>query len=393
MSSGQGGFMTRALHSEGHGKPMHAHSMPIFQTSTFAFESPEHGADLFARRRTGHIYTRIGNPTVEAFEAVVANLEGGEASVAFASGLAAIFGTLMSSLQAGDHVLSGDTLYGPSLNQIERTLTRYGIEATFVDTSDPAAVERGLRETTRVVFLETPANPTCRITEIRRVSELARRVKALVVVDATFATPCFLRPLEWGADVSLHSTTKFINGHGDAVGGVVTTAAALAERIRKFRTDTGACCSPFDAWLNLRGLRTLALRMERHDRNALAVAGFLASHPGVSRVHYHGLPGDPGHAAARREMSGFGSTFAFEMAGGYESAKRLLERIRMMTLAVSLGTLDTLIQHPASMTHASISEEMMRRQGLTPGMVRIHVGLEDDEDIIEDLRQALEGVQ
>jgi cystathionine gamma-synthase len=392
MKAEPGGFATRALHAEGHAKPLHAHTMPIFQTSTFAFDSPAHGAELFAARSNGHIYTRIGNPTVETFETVVASLEGGEASVAFASGMAAIFGTLMSSLKSGDHVLSGDTLYGPSVNLIGGLMSRYGIESTFIDTSDLGAVERGLRPNTRVVFLETPANPTCRITEIRPVSEIAHRAGALVVVDATFATPYFLRPLALGADVSLHSTTKYINGHGDAVGGVVSAATSHAARIRKFRTDTGSCPAPLDAWLNLRGLRTLSLRMERHDLNARAVAEFLGTHPKVSRVFFHGLPGDPGHAAARREMTGFGATFSFEMAGGFEAARRLLEHLHLMTLAVSLGTLDTLIQHPASMTHASVSEAMMRRQGLTPEMVRIHVGLEDASDIIADLEQALAAV-
>jgi len=389
MAGGPHGFMSRALHAEGHEKSLNAHSVPIFQTSTFYFDTPDQGADLFAGRSRGHIYTRIGNPTVEAFERVVANLEGGDASVAFSSGMAAIHGTLMSRLSAGDHVLSGDTLYGPSVNLV-RGLARYGIESTFVDTSDLRAIEANLRPDTRVLFLETPANPTCRVTRIREASRLARGVGAETVVDATFATPYFLRPLELGADVAIHSTTKYINGHGDAVGGVATAAEATAARIRKYRTDNGACPAPLDAFLNLRGLRTLSLRMERHDANALAVAGFLRGHPKVSRVYYHGLPDDPNHEAAVAEMSGFGSTFSFELTGGYEAAKRLLGNIHLMTLAVSLGTLDTLIQHPASMTHASVPEQIMRQQGLTPEMIRIHVGLEEVEDIVEDLRQALE---
>jgi len=383
------GFMTRALHAEGHAKPMNAHTQPIFQTSTFYFDSAEHGADLFAGRQAGHIYTRIGNPTVEAYESVVADLEGGGAAVAFSSGLAAIYAALMSLLSSGDHVLSGDTLYGPSVNLIGQVMRRFGVESTFIDTSDPEAIKRGLRADTRVLFLETPANPTCRVTEIRKAAQLAHEAGARVVVDATFATPYFLRPLELGADISLHSTTKFINGHGDVVGGVATASPELAKTIRKFRTDTGACPAPMDAFLSLRGIRTLGLRMERHNRNALAVAQYLQQHEKVSRVYYHGLPDDPGHAAAKREMSGFGATFSFELTGGYAAAKRMLKGIEMMTLAVSLGTLDTLIQHPASMTHASVPEEIMRQQGLTPEMVRIHVGLEEADDIIADLEQAL----
>jgi len=380
--------MTKALHAEGHGKPMNAHTMPIFQTSTFYFDSAEHGADLFAGKRSGHIYTRIGNPTVEAYERVVAALENGEEAVAFSSGLAAIYASLVSFVGQGDHIISSDTLYGPTIHLIGDVIRRGGIESTFLDSSNVGAVEAALRPNTRVVFLETPANPTCRITDIEAVSRLAHSRNALVVVDATFGTPRFIRPLELGADVSLHSTTKFMNGHGDVVGGIVTARAELAKVIRKFRTDTGACPSPMDAFLSLRGVRTLGLRMERHNSNALAVAEYLTKQPKVSRVYFHGLPGDCGHAVAKRQMSGFGSTFAFDMAGGYDAAKRLLQGVELMTLAVSLGTADTLIQHPASMTHASVPPEIMRQQGLTPEMVRIHVGLEEADDLIADLDRA-----
>ncbi len=386
------GFMTTALHAEGHTKPMNAHTMPIFQSSTFYFDSAEHGADLFAGRRPGHIYTRIGNPTVEAYERVVAALEHGQEAVAFSSGLAAIYASLMSFVKQGDHIISSDTLYGPTIGLIRNVIGRGGVESTFVDSSKVAAVEAALQPNTRVIFLETPANPTCRITDVEEVSRLARARGVLVVVDATFGTPRFIRPLDLGADISLHSTTKFINGHGDVVGGIVTTRSELAKTIRKFRTDTGACPSPMDAFLSLRGVRTLGLRMERHNSNALAVAQYLARQPKVSRVYFHGLPEDPGHAIASRQMSGFGATFAFDMAGGYEAAKRLLAGIHVMTLAVSLGTADTLIQHPASMTHASVPPEIMRQQGLTREMVRIHVGLEDVEDLIADLDQAFAGV-
>lgn len=384
------GFMTRALHAEGHEKPFHAHATPIFQTSTFYFDDVQHGADLFAHRRKGHIYTRIGNPTVEAYERVVASLEGADEAVAFSSGMAAIFGSLMSHLQTGEHIVSGDTLYGPSINLLGETMARYGIETTFVDTSDLAAVAAAIRPKTRALFLETPANPTCRITDLRAASELAHAHELVVIVDGTFATPYYQRPLELGADVSLHSTTKYINGHGDAVGGIVSASAERAAPIRKFRQDAGACLAPMDAFLNLRGVRTLGLRMERHSENALKVARFLKGHSQVSRVYFHALEDDPGHAVARRQMSGFGSTFSFEMAGGFDAARKLLGGIRMMTLAVSLGTLDTLIQHPASMTHASVPEEIMRQQGLTPEMVRIHVGLEDADDIIADLSTGLD---
>jgi cystathionine gamma-synthase len=329
---------------------------------------------------------------VEAYETVLAELEGGGEAVAFSSGLAAIYGSIMSFVEKGDHIVSGDTLYGPSIHQIGDVMGRSGIESSFVNSADLAAVEKSMKPNTKVVFLETPANPTCRITDIRAVSELAHARGALVIVDATFGTPRFLRPRELGADMSLHSTTKFIGGHGDVVGGIVTADSEKAAVIRKFRTDTGACVSPMDAFLCLRGLRTLGIRMERHDRNALAVATFLNEHPKVSRVYFHGLPSDRGHALAKDQMSGFGCTFSFEMAGGFDAAKNLLKGIHTMTLAVSLGTVDTLIQHPASMTHASVPPEIMRQQGLTPEMVRIHVGLEDPEDLVADLTRALEGV-
>jgi len=382
------GFMTRALHAEGHDKPFNSHSMPIFQTSTFYFDSPEHGADLFAGREKGHIYSRIGNPTVEAYERVVSSLEKGDESIAFSSGMGVIFACNMAFVNQGDHILSGDTLYGPSVNLINKTLPRYGIETTLIDSSDLDAVKKNIRSNTKVVFLETPANPTCRISDIKAISEIAHEVGAIVVVDGTFATPRFQQPLVLGADVSLHSTTKYINGHGDVVGGVATASSELAAIIRKFRTDTGACLGPQDAFLNLRGLRTLGIRMERHDQNAMILAEYLDKHPKVSRVYFHGLPNDPGHEIAKKQMSGFGSTFSFDMAGGYDAAKSLLKGIEMMTLAVSLGSVDTLIQHPASMTHASVPPEVMKQQGLTPEMVRVHVGMEEADDLIADFDKA-----
>lgn len=392
MHKGQLGFSTRALHADGHEKPLHAHTMPIFQTSTFYFDDAQHGADLFAKRVPGHIYTRIGNPTIENYEKVIADLEGSEEAVAFSSGMAAIYASVMSRLRAGDHLISGDTLYGPTINLFGDTLGRCGIETTFVNTADLSAVKAAVRPNTRIIFLETPANPTCRVSDIRAISEIAHAHGAQVIVDGTFATPYYQRPIELGADVSLHSTTKYINGHGDAVGGIVSARSELARPIRKFRQDTGACPAPFDAFLNLRGVRTLPMRMERHNSNALQLARYLAAHPKVSRVYFHGLESDPGHEVACSQMSGFGGTFSFDMAGGYDAACRLLAGIEVMTLAVSLGTLDTLIQHPASMTHASVPEPIMRKQGLTPEMVRLHVGVEDIEDLLADMAAALDGV-
>jgi cystathionine gamma-synthase len=389
MDLGGMGFNSRALHGEGHDKPYNSHNIPIFQTSTFYFDSPEHGADLFAGREKGHIYTRIGNPTIEAYERVIAGLENTDEAIAFSSGMAVIFASIMSFVDQGDHVLSGDTLYGPSINLIGKTMARYGIESTLIDSSNLETVKANIRPNTKVVFLETPANPTCRITDIQAVSEIAHEAGAIVVVDGTFATPRFQQAIALGADVSVHSTTKYINGHGDVVGGIASARSELAAVIRKFRTDTGACPGPLDAFLNLRGVRTLGIRMERHDIVAKAISEYLDGHPKISKVFFHGLPNDPGHEVAKKQMTGFGSTFSFEMTGGFDAAKELLKGIKLMTLAVSLGTVDTLIQHPASMTHASVPLDVMKQQGLTPEMVRIHVGLEEPEDLIADFEQAL----
>lgn len=383
------GFTTRQLHADGQTKPMNAHTMPIFLTSTFYVDSPEAGADLFLGRRGGHVYSRFGNPTVEAVERVVADLENGEAAVAFSSGMAAIQAALLSFLKAGDHLICGEALYSPSLHLITERLADLGITSSVVDTSDVRSVERHMNERTRVIFYETPANPTCKITDIRAMAKLAGPKGILTILDNTFSSPYFQRPLDLGADLSLHSATKYLNGHGDVIGGVVVGRADLAATIRTYRRDTGAVLSPFDAYLLLRGIRTLSLRMQRHHENAMKVFEFLAGHPKVSTTYYPGDPKFPGHHVAARQMSGYGGCFSFELAGGFESAKRLLKALNLCTLAVSLGTVDTLIEHPASMTHVATPEGVMKRQGLTGGLVRISVGCEDIEDLIADLEGAL----
>ncbi|MDF0643834.1 MAG: aminotransferase class I/II-fold pyridoxal phosphate-dependent enzyme [Nitrospira sp.] len=383
------GFTTRQLHADGRTKPLNAHTMPIFLTSTFAFDSPEAGADLFLGRRTGYVYSRMGNPTVEAVERVVADLENGEAAVAFASGMAAIQASLLSVLKAGDHVICGEAIYGPSLHLITKRLADLGVTSTVVDTSDVRAVENSIQEHTRVMFYETPANPTCKITDILAIAELARPTGILTIVDNTFASPYFQRPLNLGADISLHSATKYLNGHGDVIGGVVVSRAELADKIRLYRRDTGGILSPFDAYLLLRGVRTLSLRMQRHHDNAMKLFEFLSGHPKVSRLYYPGDPKFPGHHVAARQMTGFGGCFSVELSGGFEAAKRLLKGLTLCTLAVSLGTVDTLIEHPVSMTHVTTPKEVMDRQGITGGLVRISVGCEDIEDLVADLERAL----
>ncbi|MDC8450201.1 MAG: aminotransferase class I/II-fold pyridoxal phosphate-dependent enzyme [Nitrospira sp.] len=383
------GFTTRQLHADGRTKPLNAHTMPIFLTSTFAFDSPETGADLFLGRHAGHVYSRMGNPTVETVERVVADLENGAAAVAFGSGMAAIQAGLLSVLKAGDHVICGEALYSPSLHLITARLADWGMTSTVVDTSDVQAVEDAVRDNTKVIFYETPANPTGTITDIRALAELARPKGIVTLVDNTFASPYFQRPLDLGADLSLHSATKYLNGHGDMIGGIVVARPELADRIRLYRRDTGGILSPFEAYLLLRGIRTLSLRMQRHHDNAMKLFEFLAGLPTISKIYYPGDPQFPGHHVAARQMTGFGGCFSFEVAGGFEAAKRLLKRLRLCTLAVSLGTVDTLIEHPASMTHVATPTEVMERQGLTSGLVRISVGCEDIEDVIADLEEAL----
>lgn len=383
------GFTTRQLHVDGHDKPFNAHTMPIFQTSTFYFDSPEAGAELFAGHRDGYIYSRIGNPSVEAAERVIASLEGGDGAVAFSSGMAAIHATILSFVKAGDHVICADTLYGPCLHLIGEAFADLGIESSIVDTSNPEAVLAQVKPRTRFIFYETPANPTNKITDIAAIAEIARPRGILHCVDNTFSSPYFQRPLQHGADIVVHSVTKYLNGHGDIVGGITISRKELVAKIRKFRQDTGGCMGPFDSFLLLRGVRTLSMRMQKHHHNTAQVAKFLKEHPKVSHIFYPGDPDFPGHKIAQKQMDGYGGCFSFELKGGFDAAKKFLEHLHICTLAVSLGTVDTLIQHPASMTHACVPEDMMKKQGLTREMLRISVGCEDVEDIIADLEQGL----
>eukprot|EP01105_Mastigella_eilhardi_P007420 TRINITY_DN18872_c0_g1_i1.p1 TRINITY_DN18872_c0_g1~~TRINITY_DN18872_c0_g1_i1.p1 ORF type:complete len:400 (-),score=120.90 TRINITY_DN18872_c0_g1_i1:51-1250(-) len=385
------GPQTRCLHADVDSHVLHAHTFPIFQTSTFVFDNADQGAQLFAGQQQGYMYSRIGNPTVKQLEKLIAILEEGEHGIAFGSGMAAVSGAILAFVKSGDHIVCGDTLYGPSTHVIVNILSKYGVASTVVDSADVSAVEAAVKPNTKLMYFETPANPTIKITDIAAVCAVARKHNILVAVDSTFASPIFQRPLSLGADIVLHSLTKYINGHGDVVGGVVITKTKEnGKLVQKYRQDTGGILGPFDAFLVLRGMRTLALRMERHNTNAIAVAEFLNKHPKVSNVMHPCLPDFPGHEVAVRQMSGYGGTFSFCLKDGFEAAKKLIEGCKLCSLAVSLGTCDTLIEHPASMTHASVPEELMKKQGLTRDLVRIAVGLEDVKDIIADLTQALD---
>lgn len=389
MSNEQKNIQTKILHPHSD-HPLNSHTFPIFQTSTFVFNSTQHGADLFMGKGEGHIYSRLGNPTVELYEEMVRDLEGGAGTCAFGSGMGAINSSTFAFLKAGDHLIAGDALYGCTVSLFEYWAPRFGIQVSFVDTSSVDEVKKAWKENTKMVYLETPANPTCKISDIEAISVICKEKGAKLVVDATFSSVYYLRPLELGADISLHSITKYMNGHGDVVGGV-STCKNIEDynQMKLYRKDAGSLMAPMDAFLCIRGLKTLPLRMEVHMKNGIKVAEFLEKHPKVKKVNHPWLKSFKGNDIAMKQMKGCGSTFSFEMES-FESAKKLLEGLKICSLAVSLGTLDTLIEHPASMTHAVVPEELMKKQGLTRELVRISVGIENIDDIIADLKQALD---
>ena len=375
-------FGTRAVHAgQAHEPTTGAIMTPIFQTSTYV-------QPAVAQPRLGYDYGRTANPTRGALERNVAALEQGRHGVAFASGLAAIE-AVVKRLAAGDHVVSEENTYGGTTRVFTRVLAKLGIDFTFVDASDPDAVRRALRPTTRILHVETPTNPMMRLCDLRVMAEIAHGAGALLMVDNTFASPFNQRPLELGADVVVHSTTKYLNGHSDIIGGiVVVNDGALAEEIRFVRNSSGAVPGPMDAWLCLRGTKTLHVRMERHNANGLAVARYLEGHAGIDRVLYPGLPSHPQHDLARRQMSGFSGMVAVDV-GTLARARALAERLRLFQLAESLGGVESLVSVPALMTHASVPEERRQAMGLTPGIVRLSVGIEDEDDLLDDLERAL----
>jgi len=385
------GFSTRAVHAGQSPDPMYgALSTPIYQTSTFVFKDVAQGAARFAGDEEGYIYTRLGNPTQAALEEKIAALEGGEAGLAFGSGIAAITAVLMALVSQGDNVVHSSALYGCTYAFLHELIARFGVTATGVDTADLEAVKKAIRPETKVVYIETPANPTMRISDIQAIVHIAHAHGAKVVVDNTFMSPYLQRPLELGADVVVHSATKYINGHGDVVAGLAVGSKELMDEIRMTTLkDIGGIISPFDSWLLLRGLKTLAVRMDRHNSNAMAIAQYLEQHPAVEKVYYPGLESFEQHELAKKQMSGFGGIMAFELKGGYDAGVRLMNGVQICHLAVSLGDVDTLIQHPASMTHSVVPEEQRAIANITPGLVRLAVGLENVEDIIADLEQAL----
>ncbi len=383
-------FSTRQIHGEGHHKPFNSHSFPIFQTSTFYFDSPEHGAELFAGKGEGYIYSRLGNPTVDAVEKVVADLEGAFGATATSSGMSAVHASVFPFVSAGDHIIVSDTLYGASTTLLTSFANRYGVETSVVKSDKLDEYKSNLKSNTKLIYIETPANPTLSITDIEGVSNIAKSANALLVVDNTFATPYLQNPIDFGADVVMHSATKYLNGHGDVIMGFsIGKTEEIHNKIRSFVKLSGGNANPFDSYLCLRGIKTLSLRMDKHNKNAQKVAEYLQGHEKVVKVYYPGLPDFEGHELAKKQMRGFSSVIAFDLKGGFDAGKKLMKTIEMMTLAVSLGTVDTLIQHPASMTHSGVPKEERDKAGITNELTRISVGLEDVEDIIADLEQGL----
>ena len=366
---------------------------PIFQTSTFAFESCDQGAARFAGTEGGFIYTRMANPTIARLEEAIATVEGGAGGIATSSGMAALNTIVFALLGQGGHIVGTNSVYGPSRVVIERDWSRFGVTADFVDTSDPQQIREALRPETKVVFVETPANPTIVLTDIHAAAEIAHEHGALLVVDNTFASPILQRPIELGADIVFHSMTKFINGHPDVVAGMgVPATDELYKAVKPVANYLGACMDPHQAWLALRGFKTMALRVKACQENAQQVAAYLESHPKVEWVRYPGLESHPQHELATRQMDGPGALVAFEVKGGVEGGARLLDHVQVMTLAVSLGGIETLIQHPSSMTHAAMAREDRLAAGISDGLVRVSIGCEDVDDIIADFEHAFAAV-
>jgi methionine-gamma-lyase len=383
------GAQTKAVHAASEFNRTTSVSPPIWQTTTFSAESAEHFNEIATATRPPEFYTRYGNPNHEQVEATLAELEGGEAALMTSSGMGAIFAAVLSQLSRGDHLVAQINHYAGATTLFRDVLPRWGIEVTTVEQTRADEFEAALRPNTKVIYVETPTNPLMQVTDLRAIARLGKERGILTMADNTFATPLNQRPLELGIDAVVHSATKYIGGHHDATAGVVVSSRELIEQTWRLALVSGAVLSPFDAWLLLRGLRTLGLRVEQHNRNALALARFLEAHPQVERVHYPGLESHPQHELARSQMSGFTGMLSVDVRGGYEGAERLVASLKLAKRAASLGGFETLVVHPAAMWSLQLSPEHRRAAGISDSLVRISVGLEDERDVIADFAQAL----
>lgn len=384
-------FSTRAVHAGYKSNEYGALATPIYQTSTFVFDSAEQGGRRFALEEEGYIYTRLGNPTCTQVEDKLASLENAEAAVAMSSGMGAITSVIWSVVSAGDHIIAAKTLYGCTFAYMNHGLTRFGVDVDFVDTSDPENVRRAMKSNTKIVYLESPANPNMLLSDINEISKIAHEKDCIVIVDNTYCTPYIQRPLDLGADVVVHSATKYLNGHGDVIAGFAAGKKDIIDLVRLvgIKDMTGSVLSPFDAYLINRGMKTLEVRMEKHCSNALKVAEFLEAHPAVEWIGYPGLKSFPQYELAKKQMTLPGGMIAFEVKGGLEAGRKLMNTLELCSLAVSLGDTETLIQHPASMTHSPYTPEERALSGILEGLVRLSIGLEHPDDIIDDLKLAL----
>lgn len=391
MNTKNMGFDTKLIHSGAFEDQFGSATVPIYQSSTFKFKDAQHGADCFSGASDGFIYTRIANPTIKAFEDSMAELENGYKGIATSSGMAAITSVYMALLGAGTHIVGTASVYGPARGVLEKDFSRFGVEADFINTADIDLIKATIKPNTKVLYVETPANPTMELSDLEACAAVAKEYNLVLVVDNTFATPYLQNPLDLGADVVLHSVTKYINGHADIVGGVVVTKEKeLYDKIRHCMVYMGCNMDPHQAYMIIRGLKTMSLRVERNQENAMKVAQFLEKHPKIAWIKYPGLESFPQYELAKKQMTGFGSMISFGVAGGLESGRALMNNVHLALLAVSLGGVETLIQHPASMTHAAVSREDKEKAGITDDLVRLSVGIENIEDIINDLAQALE---
>jgi len=389
------GYNTQLVHAGQYPDPLTgALSTPIYQTSTFVFENAEQGGARFALEEPGYIYTRLGNPTQQQLEDKVAVLERGEAALAVASGMTAIAAPLWTLCQSGDHIVAADAIYGCTFALLSHSMPKFGIDVTFVDGTNPENFAKAMRKNTKVVLVETPANPTMSLVDLEAVAKIAHAHGAMLMVDNTFMSPYCQRPLELGADIVAHSATKYLNGHGDVIAGIIVGKKDFIDQVRfvGIKDITGGCISPFNAWLILRGIKTLGVRMDRHCSNAMEVARWLEKHPKVEKIFFPGLESHPQHELAKKQMSQFGAMIAFEVKGGVDAGRKVMNSVDLCSLAVSLGDTETLIQHPASMTHSPVPREERLKAGITDGLIRLSVGLEDPADIIADLDQAMANI-
>jgi len=390
MNKKQLKFNSQLIHGGGYKDAFGSANVPIYQTSTFAFESAEEAAKCFADDSDGYIYTRIGNPTITALEKLIAELENGYDGIATSSGMAAVSTIYMALLNSGDHIVSTDAVYGPSRGLMENHFSRFGVQSSYINTTDISNIKKAIRPNTKMLFIETPANPTLDIADIKACAKLAKEKNILLVVDNTFCSPYLQNPLDLGADIVFHSMTKFINGHADIVAGIIIAKEKLIyEKLRAMMIYIGCNMDPHQAYMVLRGVKTLSIRIEKSQDNALKVAKMLENHPKIAWIKYPGLKSHPQYLLASEQMKGSGAIISFGIKGGYESAKTVLNNIKFALLAVSLGGVESLIQHPASMTHAKVSVEAKLKAGITDDLIRYSVGIEDINDIIEDLQNAL----